>query len=253
MDTSDKRVRQILALLEKTTKNGATPEEAEAAFAAAQRLMTKFAIDEALLRAARGGRGADDPVVTDTSVKVKGSYRDASVWMWQGVAEANDCRVFIRTNYDRTNLTTVVIVGHRSDIEHVLVLGTQLALQLARELRACRPTYDEWDRRSKGMQAYVYRRSFAEGWVRRIGQRLKDARHEVITEADEGKGTLLPALLDRAGEVDSWVDEHFPNLVTRTTRRRSYSLAGAGAGVKAANRADIGQSGVRGSRGALKR
>src|SRR5437868_13324419 len=73
--TQDKWADKIAALLRKAEST--TPEEAELLMAKAQELMAKYAIDEAMLNAARGVKDRKaDPIMWDEFVTV-GIYRHA--------------------------------------------------------------------------------------------------------------------------------------------------------------------------------
>lgn len=247
--TDDPRVAKIMALLSKTEERGCTPEEAEAAFSAAQRLMTKWAIDEAILNAANGKK-AEERIVTDRSVVVKGGYVMQLGTLWKVVAEANDCHMLWSKYNSRA---TIIIAGYESDVKRVLLLGTSLMLQLLREIRAGKPAYDEWDHRSRGMQAYIWRRSFAEGWVSAVGRRLREARQSAVDETKRETGQdLLPALIDRRKTVEQFVRDELHPRAGRASRQ-SYNWSGAAAGKVAGAHADLGHSRVGGGKKALGR
>ena len=69
-----------------------TPEEAEALFAKAQELMVKYAIDEAMLNAAKGKQREKDDIIAFEMVSVS-MYRYAIGEMKWRVAQANGARV----------------------------------------------------------------------------------------------------------------------------------------------------------------
>lgn len=251
IESNDPRIAKILGLLDKTTERGCTPEEAEAAFAKAQALMTKYAIDDALLAAGRGERTVDDVIIMDSSVVLSGSYRDPLMRLWTVTCEANDCRMFYRQEWNVTS-RTICITGFKSDVQRVLLLGTNLQLQLLREIRAVKPEYDPFDTRSKGMQGFIYRRSFADGWAGHIGKRLQETRQATVAEADvaSGGGTLLPALIDKKAQLEEFMRDNFRLGKSRASRQQD-NYAGRAAGRRAAERADLGHTRVGGSHRAI--
>lgn len=242
--TDDKIISKIQALLTKAEDKGATPEEAEAFYGKAQALMTKYAIDQELLRQA--GKVERDEIVTER-VKVKSIYKIQLVHLFDQVARANDCTVFY-TNYDNAS-ATITVVGYKSDVDQVLLIATSLQLHALRECKRASAVNG-----AKGSEGFYFRRSFIESFAFRIGSRLKEERATTVeTVKTETGSDLLPALVDKRNAVKSYVDDNFSLGKGRAGGNRRHSYSGAGAGRDAANRADIGHKRVGGSRGALNR
>jgi hypothetical protein len=213
------KVRALLAKAESTT----FPEEAESLSAKAQELMTRHRIDSALLGGPGGGAGGrriwiDDP------------YAAPKVSLLSAVARANGCRAV-----ELGNLGCVHVVGFAADLEVVELLHTSLLVQAASAMLAAGPQVDARGR----SRTRSFRRSFLLAYAWRIGGRLAEATAATEAAADaERGGDLLPVLRRRDAEVDDAVADAFPNLRDRRVSPAT-NAAGWGAGVSAADRADL--------------
>ena len=156
----DRALRVIRGLLAKA-ESTEFAEEAEALTAKAQELMTRHAVDAAVLQ------GEVPPGDVDTRrVHVADPYVRAKVQLLGAVAEANDVRLVW---YQGLGIATVV--GGRADLDAVELLFTSLLLQVAQGLAAAE--------RYAGPRSSprTFRRAFLLGYAHRIGERLQDARH----------------------------------------------------------------------------
>ncbi|MGY1848691.1 MULTISPECIES: DUF2786 domain-containing protein [unclassified Blastococcus] len=219
----DRALRRIRALLAKAESTG-FPDEAEALTAKAQELMTRHAVDAALLD---GGppSGAD---VDTRRVHLADPYARAKTQLLGAVAEANDVRLVW---YQGLGIAT--LVGIRSDLDAVELLFTSLLLQVAQALA----TAERQDGRRPASRSF--RRAFLLGYAHRIGERLVAARRRATAEAAAERGAdLLPVLRSRQEAVAARTAELFPRV--RAGRSRSSVDAGGWyAGRAAAERADV--------------
>ena len=218
-----RRIRGLLAKAESTE----FPDEAESLTAKAQELMTRHAIDAAILDA--GPSPTDGCAVGTRRVHVQDPYVRAKMQLLATVAEANDVRVVWYSTLGIANL-----VGVLTDVSAVELLFTSLLLQVAHALSAAeRSTRQRSASRS-------FRRSFLLGYAHRIGERLQAARQSATAEAvAEHDIDLLPVLRSRQVAVEERVTELFPRM--RATRSRaSVDADGWFAGRDAAERADVG-------------
>ncbi len=211
------RIRALLAKAESTSFEA----ESLAFTAKAQELMTKHAIDTALVTARPRG---DRPVVTRLCIDAP--YVDVKATLLHVVAGASRCRVI-----QHPSVALCTVVGFPADVHAVEVLYTSLLLQAQAAL-------DDALRRSR-RTGRVFRASFLAAYAHRISARLDAINQEVLAEAAAEHGTsIAPVLASRASEVDSLVDERFTDL--RTVRsRRSYDAAGYASGRLAAERAQL--------------
>jgi hypothetical protein len=220
-DRALRRIRGLLAKAESTE----FADEALALTAKAQELMTRHAVDAALLDPGRPS-GSD---VGTRRVHVADPYVRAKMQLLAAVAEANDVRLVW---YQRLGIAN--LVGGRADLDAVELLFTSLLLQVAQALSTA-------ERLHGGRSpSRTFRRAFLLGYAHRIGERLQSARQRATTEAASERGVdLLPVLRSRQEAVESAVSELFPRVRTSRTRG-SVDAGGWYAGRSAAERADVG-------------
>jgi hypothetical protein len=227
----DRALRRIRALLVKA-ESTEFPEEAEALTAKAQELMTRHAVDAALLGAG-SAPGAPGVAVDTRRVHVADPYVRAKMQLLGAVAEANGVRLVWYQGLGIANL-----VGIRGDLDAVELLFTSLLLQVSQALSAAERVEG---RRSASR---TFRRAFLLGYAQRVGERLLAARRqatdEAVTEASAQRHVdLLPVLRSRQEAVQTAVAELFPR-VRASRSRASVDAGGWYAGRAAAERADVG-------------
>ncbi|WP_091363996.1 DUF2786 domain-containing protein [Geodermatophilus telluris] len=222
-----RRIRALLAKAESTE----FPEEAEALTGKAQELMTRHAVDTALLDGGTAPRRTD---VATRRVHVVDPYVRAKVQLLDVVARANGVRLVW---YPDLGIAT--LVGVATDLDAVELLFTSLLLQVGQALGAAERAAG---RRSASR---AFRRAFLLGYAGRVGERLTSAREQATTAAATERGVdLLPVLRSRQETVEEAFTELFPGV--RSSRSRS-SVDGAGwrAGRSAADAADVGSRRLR--------
>jgi hypothetical protein len=215
------KVRALLAKAESTEFE----EEADALTAKAQQLMSRHAIDQAMLSSQAEGEvplgrriGIDDP------------YAQGKAGLLATVAGANRCRAVWMSAYGFST-----IVGFPADLEAVEILYTSLLVQAIRALTAAGPVRD----RAGRSRTRSFRQSFLIAFAGRIGERLHGAAMAATEEATETHGSrLLPVLAGRNSAVDEAYESMFPHL-TQSSARISNG-AGWAAGRAAADLAHLG-------------
>ncbi|MGY1681567.1 DUF2786 domain-containing protein [Geodermatophilus sp. SYSU D01176] len=217
-----RRIRALLAKAESTEY----AEEAEALTTKAQELMTRHAVDTALLDA--GGTPPRTDVAT-RRVHVDDPYVRAKTQLLGAVADANGVRLVWYQGLGIANL-----VGLAADLDAVELLFTSLLLQVGQALGAAERAAG----RRSGSRSF--RRAFLLGYAGRIGERLTSARERATATAAAEQGVdLLPVLRSRQVAVDDVFTELFPRV--RSSRSRSSMDAGGyWAGRAAAESADVG-------------
>lgn len=225
------KVQALIAKAESTE----FPDEAEAFMAKAQELMTRHAIDLAML----GTNHVDRGVPTSELVVVHAPYASAKTSLLASIASVNDVRC-VQVGSAGGEIQ-VSLIGYTEDIAAVNTLFGSLSIQAATAM--AREEVPYWDSPRR------FRNAFLLGFAGKILVRLEEARASVIEEAETAEGGVAIVL---ASKKDA-VDRHFRELHPHTRSRRSSASSGAGhsAGREAAERASIGQRGVSGGARAL--
>lgn len=223
------RIRKLLALAE----HPSTPEgEAESAARAAERLIAKYAIDEALLEAEATTRSKPE----SRTITVEAPYASAKTMLVGAVATAHGVRaVTVRGG----ETTLVTLVGFAGDLRLVDLLYTSLLLQATTSLRR------------QTISGRAFRRAFLIGFAAEVSHRLQQAREEAVAES--GAATTEIALRNRDQEVDAALREQFPRLrSSRVTVSDGRGLV-AGRSSGASANLSAGRNQVNGRRTALGR
>jgi len=200
------KVRALLAKAESTE----FPDEADAFFAKAQELMSRYSLERAAVDALADSNGAGTiPVRTaGRRIWLDNPYLGAKSMLVGAVARANRCRsVFV------SGLGLVTVIGEETDTDIVEVLTTSLLVQAGRAMLAAGSRIDQRGQsRTKS-----FRQSFLISYAQRIGERLNAAAEQAESEVSEsvGDGRLLPVLAARERAVQERVSELFPRLVSR--------------------------------------
>ncbi len=218
------RVRALLAKAESTE----FPEEAEALSAKAQELMTRHALERALVAA--DDRGPRRPVAR--RLWLEAPYVGAKGLLVDAVAAANRCRSLLSEK-----LGFATVVGDEVDLEFVELLTTSLLVQASRAMLAT----GRHVTRSGQSRTRSFRQSFLIAYAGRIRERLGAAR-DAGTAAVDDPERLLPVLAARRRVIDEAVEELFGRTVEKAFA--VTNAAGWHAGRTAADLAllDVGRS-----------
>lgn len=217
------KVRALLAQAESTS----FPAEAETFTAKAQALMSRHAIDEAMIRDATSD--ANRPVTV--RLPVDDPYVDEKSTLLAVVADAGRCRAIRLGPYAMSTVT-----GQASDVRRVELLFTSLLLQAQAALNHEAAT----DGAGSHRRSRRYRAAFLAGYAERIGDRLLDERQRAETEAGVD---VLPVLARQSQAVDDEIERLFGDRLT-SGGSKSRDAAGWTAGNEAADRAHLRDSGV---------
>ncbi|MFT4189807.1 MAG: DUF2786 domain-containing protein [Aeromicrobium sp.] len=213
------RVRKLLAKAESTDFD----EEAAAFTAKAQELMTRHAIDEALLH---GSDSTDRPRMV--RIPIDAPYADVKSLLLVKVAEANRCRAIFLTGRHMS-----CVLGHAEDLSAVELLFTSLLVQAQRALA-------EAGRGAPGgrTRSTSFRSSFLLSYADRIGERLAAGTAQAFDSDDAA--SALPVLRDRESQVDDFVQQVYGDNLTASTVRGGYDPLGHAHGRQAADAAHLG-------------
>lgn len=254
------RIDKIEKLLRKAERAG-TQEEAETFFAKAQELMSKWAIDEAMLDLERGEK-REEPTVARIVVNKSGFWKSncrlifliAKACGVEAIREEGMSKRNINPNLDPeriANLTKpkMILVGFPSDITRVEMLYASMRLQITRMANKEIPT----ELKGNARDAFVWRRSFLDAFADRIYYRLDEVNRLAKEEkVEEYGGSLLPALASREVVIKEKVQKMYPDLKPIKRRGQRVDYHGADRGRAAADRADIGNKPVSSTKGELR-
>jgi hypothetical protein len=225
-------VMGLLAKAESTNH----PDEADAFLAKAQELMSRHAIDEAMLAAAGPKERAS---VETLSIVCEAPYATAKTTLLHVIAKVNDCRaITVTKGADQT----MQLFGYDADLAHVQALYVHLSMQATRSVLA------------DPVRTRRYRHAFLVAFAGRIGERLEAARRRAQADYEQehaqAGGSVGLVLADRRSEVDHIFDMAFPHA--RNRRVSVSSRTGLDAGRRAGDRADLGGRRLStGTRGAI--
>ncbi len=228
------RVRALLAKAENTPYEA----EAETFTAAAQKLMARHSIDQAMLAAAGGQRDRDAP--SARRVGIERPYEAPKVLLFDVVASANRCRTVWSKSFG-----FVTVVGFDDDIEATETIFTSLLVQSTRAMAG----HGSRSTRAGQSRTTAFRKSFLTAFAHRIGERLREVtqeetaaatREQEQTTRDTGTTStaLVQVLAERDSQVDDRVDALFPEMVTRSAGSVS-DAEGWSAGIAAADNATL--------------
>lgn len=216
-----RRIRKLLSKAESTEFES----EASALTAKAQHLMTRHAIDQAMI-AAHGP--PDGPRMI--RLPIDAPYADAKSLLLAIVAEASRSRaVFLE------QLAMSTVVGHEEDLRGVEILYTSLLVQASRALTEAAHTAPAGTR----VRSQSYRSSFYVAFAHRIGERLDIANAEEFTRAEANSARFLPVLRAREDAVEEFVNERYGDNLEATRVRQGHNYEGWDHGRRAADDAPL--------------
>jgi len=218
------RVRALLAKAESTE----FAEEADAFFAKAQELMTRYSLERAMLFADGDGCGLAGP--GGRRIWLDSPYVSAKSMLIGQVASANRAKAVFHTGFG-----CVTVLGDEVDLELVEVLSTALLVHASGAMVAAGRQLD----RSGQSRTKSFRQSFLVSYATRIGERLTaaDAATWEAVASELGDDRLLPVLVARTQEVEKLYETLFPRV--RAKRVSVSNDSGWGAGRVAADLADL--------------
>lgn len=195
------KIRGLLAKAESTQFD----EEADAFFAKAQELMSKYSLERGALetppdgpRVRTGGR----------RLWLENPYLGAKSMLVGTVAKANRCRAVLQEDPG-----FVTVLGEETDLELVEVLTTSLLVQAGKAMLAAGRRVDH----TGTSRTRSFRQAFLVSYAGRIGERLNEAAQRAEAEVTEemGETRLLPVLAAKEHAVQQLLDQHYPKLATR--------------------------------------
>jgi hypothetical protein len=204
------KVRNLLAKAESTEFDA----EAEAFTDKAQELITRHAIDAALL----AGDAAAKERPTTIRVAIDDPYADAKSLLLQTIAQANRCRVVYHASVSLSS-----VVGFEADVIATELLHTSLLVQAQSAMAAAARNAPPGARQRKAS----FKSAFLLAFSNRIGQRLADINAHLVGEAEAEGKSVLPVLRSRSAEVDDEFAERYPEIKSSRVRFGSDALGWA--------------------------
>jgi hypothetical protein len=212
----------LLAQAESTT----FPAEAEAFTAKAHELMTRHAIDRAVLTA-----GASDEGPSSRRIPIDDPYVDAKSYLLQVVAEHTRCRAVFDSHYAQST-----VIGFAPDLDAAEMLFTSLLVQAHVALNHEGRNAPAGSR-TRGRS---FRSSFLVAYAARIGERLAEINRAVLdTFEAEAPRSALPVLAARRDEVDDTVEQLFGGTLRTAPVKTSWDGFGALRGRIAGDQAQL--------------
>ncbi|MFT4295871.1 MAG: DUF2786 domain-containing protein [Micropruina sp.] len=213
------RVRALLAKAESTEHES----EAMAFTAKAQELMTKHAIEQAMVDEA----GSTESRPGMIRLPIDAPYADAKALLLQTIAEHTRCRTLFNAELAFSN-----VVGYADDLEAVELLFTSLLVQAQRALVEASAAAPPGAR----ARSQAFRSAFLLGFSGRIGERLAEVRRVAYTSADAAG--FLPVLASRDTRIDEFMAERF-QATTSERVRGGYDASGYASGRMAGDAAAL--------------
>lgn len=231
------QLEKIEALLRKA-ESTEFPEEAQALTAKAEALMTKWAIDAAMLRQA------------DTTVNVAEQVTNVEIIVWSGPTLAPLAMLLYRI-VDAHNAQSVYwdsrewnegkgktmkcrrykIYGMPESVQAIQMLYASLQIQAANEYAS-----DEVQRERPPGRGPGFKNSFMTGFAVGIGLRLKESRQAEI----QSSGSTALVLVDEAAIVKTVFESTHTNLGRAPSLTGGQNGSGFGAGMAASERVSLG-------------
>jgi hypothetical protein len=222
------RVRALLAQAESTNFEA----EAETFTAKAQELMTRHAIDLAMVAAGTQRTERPDTI----RIPIDEPYINAKWILLCEVATNSRCRAVFHKYVAMTS-----VIGYDADLRATETLFTSLLVQAQIAMQAAASSAPP----GTPTRSRSFRSSFLTAYALRVGERLEEINAYVVADAEAETGrSILPVLAERSAIVDAKVREIFPRL--RSMRSRAgLDPAGWASGRVAADRARLNSGDLR--------
>lgn len=234
----NRALAKVRAILAKAEDPAASPEEAQAYFAKAAELMSKYGIERAMI--AESLPETDKP--TERVLVESGSYLLDRVNLLMSIVKALGGQSVRWRAYDpqtRKYVQRVKMYGYESMLDRAEMLYTSLLLQAFNGMKKGRPL--------PGESTTAYRKSWLSGFRYAVTQRLGVAERAAVEEADRqlgGKAELV--LAKREDTIRAMFTAAHPKI--RTAPKRRLTGSGWRDGDSAGQRADLGATRVNGTR-----
>lgn len=244
MSDQEKYASKIRDILNHAERAG-TQEEADSFFAKAQDLMTKWAIDDAMIQQA--AQKHEKEQIEKRQIVLQFRFYKADASILQAIAINNQARVLITQQKGEGRGEYIAyLVGFPTDLDRTEMMFASMMIQLSRALEDHLRNHPEIkaDRNANKTE----RKSFRYGFASRLDARLQEAKK--VASSDGTANPYALALRNRDQEVDDYLAQMGAGKARGGPKKSSAS--GYMAGASAADRADVGNPAVGGNRKALR-
>jgi hypothetical protein len=237
---SEKIEERIALLLNKAEST--TAHEAEALREAAEKLMQKYLIDQAVIDARRAKEGKSHEEIITKIVTFKGAFRGEMLHLCSMVVHGlGTLRAMQHTNWDgKGKVFAFYFVGFESDVAQAELLVNSLQIQAAVAVRDWWKTNKEDYSWMSTYEQEKARRSFVHGFGSGVGSRMYDNRRTIIQES-ASTGTEL-VLVSRKEQVDEFMSQK--KLGKGRARTATGGDSAAVYGYAAGKQANTGEKGI---------
>lgn len=239
---SESKIDLIAKLLAKAEST--TPEEAEALTEHAERLMSKYLIDQAVIDARRAREGKTHEKIVEKRRDYKGNFAGEMFNIGRHVAWGMGT---VKTMQSTSKgFFHLYLVGFESDVAQAELLIDSLEVQAMVAVRA-------WWKENKADYSHLSgynqekaRRSFVNGFGEGAGTRIFRNRKVIIEEASTGTELVL---VDRTKQVDDYVADRTAGGKRGRSRNAATGGAASADGFVAGQNANTGEKGLSQGRG----
>jgi hypothetical protein len=214
------RVQKLLRVVGNSDK----PGEVAAAQQMAQKLITKYQLEDAELH----GRVKDEDISSKT-VSTPNPYAIDKSVLLNSIALPNFCKVLRGDDY-------CLVYGYESDIDLCIALYDMLSLHMVTEMRT---KLEQLKKSSdKRIDSRGWAKSFFAGYAVSIRERIEQAKEATINEVDSAGTSLALVLRDKQHAIEKFWQETVRNAASK---RKLSSVSGYQAGMDSAANADLNQ------------
>jgi len=195
------KIQKVLNLAEKAGTQG----EAEAAYARATALMTKYAVDQVMLDAL--GEGGKRDEITAMAMPYGSTYWQATRYVLIELGLALGLQPAVSDYYDRKN-GHLDWWGWKSELKTAELMWASLEIQMMQaagvHMRVASRVTDREER-------FKEKRSFIIGFGQAVARRVRQERLEARIKESQARGSsgLLPALVSRDDQFREFIDQRF--------------------------------------------
>lgn len=221
-DWDEEKVTRKIQLLLKKAESTDFAAEAEALYAMAQDLMTRYSIHEQQVRVAQreaAGRPIEEPNVEDWMFASYAHHAQAKQDLLERIAKHNGVHVRTYNNRKNQNLYRgeankgyhesqwIGFIGYKNDIEHTKMMFLSLLIQSTKfatqdwRTRYGDAKHSDWSDGHLGKFAWMS--AHMEGFAERIGERFTEST-KVVYESVENASALM---IDKETNLKEWMYE----------------------------------------------